>query len=59
MKISGDYGTVMDSEELMANPNNSAQSGQFSKADLVGRRFVSTSDTDEGKQLAESKIQTW
>lgn len=56
MNIAGDYGTVTDSENLMAKQAGSAQSTQFSLAKLMGTRFVNTSETEKGKKLAEAKI---
>lgn len=55
-KIAGDYGAATDSDLLMQNQGSSTQSTQFSLASLNGRRFVPTSETDEGKRLAEARI---
>ena len=55
-QIAGDYGTALNSELLMQNPNSSSQSSEFSIANLVGSRFVSTSETQQGKKLDEVGI---
>lgn len=52
----GDYGTSMNSEMLIQNPNSSAQSNEFSMSSLLGARMVSTSETAEGKRLDEVMI---
>lgn len=49
-RIFGDYGTTMNSDLLIAK-NNSSQSTEFSLAALTGKRFVSTSETAEGKKM--------
>lgn len=52
----GDYGTSMNSEMLIQNPNSSSQSNEFSMAALLGSRIISTSETAEGKKLDEVTI---
>lgn len=54
--IFGDYGTSMNSELLIQNPNSSSQSNEFSISSLLGKRMVSTSETAEGKKLDEVMI---
>ena len=55
-KILGEYGDAVDSELLIQNQSSSGQSNRFALSDLVGLRFLSTSETDEGKKLAEARI---
>lgn len=55
-KIFGDYGISMNSDLLIQNNNSSSQSNEFSMASLLGARFVSTSETGEGKKLDEVTI---
>lgn len=52
----GDYGTSMNSDMLIQNPNSSSQSNEFSLSALLGARMVSTSETGEGKRLDEVTI---
>ena len=54
--IFGDYGTSMNSDLLIQNPNSSSQSNEFSLSSLLGKRMVSTSETAEGKKLDEVMI---
>lgn len=54
--VFGDYGTSMNSEMLIQNPNASSQSNEFSMSALLGSRLVSTSETAEGKKLDEVTI---
>lgn len=54
--VFGDYGTSMNSEMLVQNPNTSSQSNEFSLSALLGARMVSTSETAEGKKLDEVTI---
>ena len=54
--VFGDYGTSMNSEMLIQNPNTSSQSNEFSMSALLGARMVSTSETAEGKRLDEVTI---
>ena len=54
-KIFGDYGTAMNSD-LLIQTNSSSQSNEFSLSSLLGARFVSTSETAEGKKLDEVMI---
>lgn len=54
--VFGDYGTSMNSEMLIQNPNSSSQSNEFSLSALLGARLVSTSETAEGKRLDEVMI---
>ena len=49
-RIFGDYGTTMNSD-LLISKNNSSQSTEFSLSSLTGKRFVSTSETAEGKKM--------
>ena len=50
-RIFGDYGTTMNSDLLIAKNNNASQSVEFSLSALTGKRFVSTSETAEGKKM--------
>lgn len=54
--VLGDYAITADSELLIQNKNSTGQSTQFSLASLRGARLVATSETDEGKALAEARI---
>lgn len=54
--VFGDYGTSMNSDILIQNPNSSSQSNEFSLSSLLGKRMVSTSETAEGKKLDEVMI---
>jgi putative DNA primase/helicase len=54
--VMGDYAITADSELLIQNKNSTGQSTQFSLASLKGSRLISTSETDEGKALAEARI---
>lgn len=49
-RIFGDYGTTMNSD-LLISKNNSSQSTEFSLSALTGKRYVSTSETAEGKKM--------
>lgn len=55
-RVLGDYAITADSELLIQNKNSTGQSTQFSLASLKGARLISTSETDEGKALAEARI---
>lgn len=54
--IFGDYGKTMNSALLVQNQNSSSQSTEFALSALLGARFVSTSETAEGKLLDETTI---
>lgn len=54
--VFGDYGTSMNSDMLIQNPNSNSQSNEFSLSSLLGMRMVSTSETAEGKRLDEVTI---
>lgn len=51
LKLLGDYGCQAVSELLMQKNN---ESHPTERADLFGRRFVATIETDEGKRMAEA-----
>jgi putative DNA primase/helicase len=51
LHILGDYATQAVSDLLLAKKN---ESHPTERADLFGRRFVATIETEEGKQLAEA-----
>lgn len=55
-KAFGDYGTSMNSDMLIQNPNSSSQSNEFALSSLLGARIVITSETAEGKRLDEVTI---
>lgn len=54
--IMGDYFHTIDSSQLMTSKNNQSVAVQNSMAELLGTRFLSTQETDEGARLSEPLI---
>jgi putative DNA primase/helicase len=52
--VMGDYAAVMDVEVLMQKSTDAAKERAI--ADLVGKRFVTCSETDQGQKLHEARI---
>ncbi len=50
----GDYGTTLNVESLMVQPMGSGATNDI--ASLKGRRFVVSTETEDGKRLSESTI---
>jgi putative DNA primase/helicase len=53
-RMMGDYAGVMDVDVLMQKSTDAAK--ERAHADLVGKRFVTCSETDQGQRLHEARI---
>ena len=53
-RMLGDYAGMMEIDVLMRNAQDSAK--ERANAELVGKRFVTSSETEEGQRLNESRI---
>lgn len=55
-KLMGDYAIKMDSSVLLAKDAGTNSNVQFSLANLVGKRLIITSETDDNERMSEKTV---
>jgi putative DNA primase/helicase len=55
-KVMGDYAIKMDSSVLLAKDAGTNSNVQFSLANLVGKRLLITSETDDNERMSEKTV---
>lgn len=55
-KVMGDYAVKMDSSVLLAKDAGTNSNVQFSLANLVGKRLLITSETDDNERMSEKTV---